>query len=77
VANQELGGSVVEPGIELVNDWFVTNNWEDSDQSRNRTYQKQDGDPDGWPPFFDKRLSGDCFILHIFLYDLKYYFTVV
>ena len=77
MTDQEPGGSVVEPGIELMNDRFVTNYWEDSDQSRNRTYQKQDCDSDGRPPLLDKRLSGDCFILHIFLYDLKYYFTVV
>ena len=51
IVDQEFGGPVVEPGIELVDDGFVSDNTEDPDQTGDRTYQKQDCYADCWLPF--------------------------
>lgn len=41
--DQELGCSIVEPGIKLVDDGFVADSAEDSDNGRDWTNQEKDG----------------------------------
>lgn len=54
--DQILGGSEVEPWIELVDNRLVTNDTEDSDQTSYWTDQKQNGYPDGRLPAMDWRI---------------------
>ena len=53
VIDQKLGGSVVKPWVELMDDGFIPNHTEDSNQTCDRANQKEDSYADGWLPFMD------------------------
>ena len=63
--DQKFGSSVIEPGIEFVNDWLVSNDTENSDDCGDGADQNQNGDSDGWLPSHEFRLG--C---HIHYYEL-------
>ena len=53
IIDQKLGSSVIEPWVELMDDRFITNDTEDSNQTCNRANQKENCYADSWLPFMD------------------------
>ena len=53
VIDQELGSSVIEPWVELMDDGFITDDTEDSNQTCYRANQKKDCYADSWLPLVD------------------------
>ena len=56
--DEVLGGSEIEPGIELMDDGLVTDDTENSDEADHRADQEQDGDAYGGLPLVKGGVGG-------------------
>lgn len=56
--DQEFSSPIIKPRIKLVDDGFITDNTEDTDDSRDWTDQDEDGNPNGRFPSHEFRLCG-------------------